>query len=57
MTSPVQRTKYNVYCDGRKIYTNLSQDEFFEVMEDLAQQFYQQGSPRPDQIETEMIED
>lgn len=46
---------YNILCKGRKIYSNLSQEEYFDIMEDLAVQFYQTGSPSPDEIETEII--
>jgi hypothetical protein len=47
--------RYNVLCNGRKIYSNLTQTEYFDVMEDLASDFYQKGSPRPDELETEVI--
>jgi hypothetical protein len=48
---------YNVLCKGRKIYTNLTAEEYFDVMVDLAEQFYQTGSPDPNDIETEIIGD
>ena len=46
---------YNILCNGRKIYSNLSEEEYFNVMEDLASEFYQTGSPNPNEIETEII--
>ena len=46
---------YNILCNGRKIYSNLSEEEYFNVMEDLAAEFYQTGSPNPNEIETEII--
>jgi len=49
-------TKYNIFCKGRKIYTNLTEEEYFNTMEDLAHDFYQSGSPNPNEIETEVIE-
>jgi hypothetical protein len=49
-------TKYNILCKGRKIYTNLTEEEYFNTMEDLAIDFYQSGSPNPNEIETEVIE-
>lgn len=49
--------KYNILCNGRKIYQNLTQDEFFDTMEDLAQQFYATGSPDPSELDTEIIGD
>jgi hypothetical protein len=46
---------YNILCKGRKIYSNLSEEEYFNIMEDLSIQFYQTGSPRPEELETEII--
>jgi len=50
-------TKYNILCKGRKIYTNLTEEEYFNTMEDLAIDFYQSGSPNPNEIETEIFEE
>ena len=46
---------YNILCKGRKIYSDLSEEQYFEVMEDLAQEFYKSGTPDPSDIETEII--
>ena len=46
---------YNILCNGRKIYSNLSEEEYFDIMEDLATEFYHTGSPNPNEIETEII--
>jgi hypothetical protein len=48
---------YNVYRKGRKIYTHLTREEYFDIMEDLSIEFYQTGSPRPEDLKTEIIED
>lgn len=48
-------TRYNVFCKDRKIYSDLSQNEFFDVMQDLAQSFYEKGDPDPSDITTEII--
>lgn len=45
---------YNILCRGRKIYQDLTEEEYFDVMEDLSQQFYQTGSPNPSELETEI---
>lgn len=50
-------TKYNILCKGRKIYTDLTEEEYFNTMEDLAIDFYQSGSPNPNEIETEIFEE
>jgi hypothetical protein len=46
---------YNILCNGRRIYSNLTEEEYFDVMEDLSIKFYQTGSPRPEDIETEIL--
>ena len=50
-------TKYNILCRGRRIYTNLTEEEYFNTMEDLAVDFYQSGSPNPNEIQTEIFEE
>ena len=47
--------KYNILCKGCKIYSSLTEKEYFDIMEDLAHDFYQTGSPNPNEIETEVI--
>jgi len=46
---------YNVLCKGRKIYSNLTEEEYFNTMEDLAIEFYQTDSPNPEDLTTEII--
>ena len=46
---------YNIICKGRKIYSNLTEEEYFNTMEDLANDFYLLGTPHPNEIETEII--
>jgi hypothetical protein len=48
---------YNILCKGRKIYSNLTEEEYFNLMENLSIQFYQTGSPQPEELETEIIGD
>lgn len=48
-------TMYNILCNGRKIYSNLTEKEYFDTMEDLAFQYYESGSPDPNDLETEII--
>jgi len=47
--------KYNILCKGRRIYTSLTEEEYFNVMEDLSIEYYQTGSPRPEDLETEIL--
>ena len=46
---------YNIYCKGEKIYSHLTQEEYFDMMEDLSVEFYQTGTPSPNDLETEII--
>jgi len=46
---------YNILCRGRKIFSSLTQEEYMDIMEDLAIEFYQTGSPNPSDLETEII--
>jgi hypothetical protein len=48
---------YNILCEGRKIYSSLTEEEYFQIMEDLSIQYYQTGSPKPEDLETEIIGD
>ena len=48
---------YNIYCKGRKLYSNLTQEEYFDTMEDLSVEFYQTGDPRPEDLNTEIIKE
>ncbi len=47
--------RYNILCKGRRIYTALTEEEYFDTMEDLSIEFYQTGSPRPEDLETEIL--
>ena len=44
---------YKVYIRGKEVYDRLTQNQYFELMEDLSIEFYQTGTPHPDDIKTE----
>ena len=46
---------YNILCRGRRIYSSLTEEEYFNVMEDLSIEYYQTGTPRPEDLETEIL--
>lgn len=46
--------KYNILCKGRVIYKDLTQEEYFDTMEELAEQFYATGQPDPSELDTEI---
>jgi len=47
--------RYNILCKGRRIYTSLTEEEYFDTLEDLSIEYYQTGSPHPSEIETEIL--
>ena len=47
--------RYNILCKGRRIYTGLTEEEYFNTMEDLSIEYYQTGTPRPEDLETEIL--
>ena len=53
--SKMADVSYNIYCKGRKLFSNLTEEEYFDMMEDLSIEYYQTGSPRPEDLETEII--
>ena len=44
---------YRVFINGKEAYTALTQGEYFDLMDDLSLEFYQTGTPHPDDIKTE----
>ena len=49
-----RRELYKIYRDGKVIFDSLSQMEYFDIMENLAIEFYQTGSPTNEQLKTEI---
>jgi hypothetical protein len=52
-----KQESFRILCNGRVIYQDLSQEEMFETMDDLSQQFYDTGLPNPDDLVVECIGD
>ena len=46
--------KYTVLHKGKVLYKNLTKEEYFDIMEDLSIEYYQKGSPRPQDLETKI---
>tara|TARA_R100001443_G_scaffold33554_1_gene47460 strand:- start:734 stop:898 length:165 start_codon:yes stop_codon:yes gene_type:complete len=45
---------YNILIKDKVIFSNLSEYEMFERLEDLSIEFYQTGQPHPNDIKTEV---
>jgi len=41
---------YTVYINGIEKFNSLTRMEYFDLMEDLSIEFYQTGTPHPDEI-------
>jgi len=50
------RTLYNIMCRGSVLLSNLTEQQFFDEMEGLAQCYYSTGVPGPSEISFETIE-
>jgi hypothetical protein len=48
---------YNIYCRDKLIHSNLTEEEYFNIMENLSQDFYLTGTPYPEDLRTEVIGD
>ena len=49
--------RYNIRnaITGEVLHANLSEEEYFDKMEDYALEYYNSGTPRPETLATEMI--
>ena len=41
---------YDIIIEGQPIHKGLSEEMFFDIMEDLSDSFYRRGFPHPDSI-------
>ena len=46
---------YNIFEGDKLLFENLTQDEYFDAMEDLASEYYENGSHHPQGLRTETI--
>ena len=49
--------RYSIYIEGVEKFSDLLEHEYFDIMEDLAIEFYQTGKPNPSDVHTEIIKD
>ena len=52
----MNKTRYTIFHKGNILYKNLTQEEYFDIMDDLSVEYYQTGSPRPQDLETKILE-
>jgi hypothetical protein len=51
------KERYNILCGTQIISKNLTEDEYFDKMDELSQEFYDTGTPNPQDLKTEIIGD
>ena len=55
--TPIRRTLYTILKNGEEVFTDLSQNEYFDRMQDFAVEFYLTGKNDPSEFTTKMIEE
>ena len=50
-------TRYTILHKGEVLYEDLTEEEYFDIMEDLSGEFYLKGSPKPQDLETKFIKE
>lgn len=43
---------YSILRNGEEVFSDLTQGEYFEIMQDYAIEFYKTGHPREDELKT-----
>jgi len=46
------KEKYTILLKGKVLYKGLTEEEYFDIMEDLSIEYYQKGSPKPQNLKT-----
>ena len=49
--------RYTILHNNKVLYKNLTEEEYFDRMEDLSIEFYQTGFPRPQELETKITKE
>ena len=55
--TPIRRTRYTILKDGKEIFSDLSQSEYFDRIQDFAVEFYLTGKNDPSEFTTQMKEE
>jgi hypothetical protein len=46
---------YNIKYHESTLFSNLTEEEYFDKMMDLSNQYYETGEPKPEQLRTEIF--
>ena len=50
--SEAMKEKNTILLKGKVLYKGLTEEEYFDIMEDLSIEYYQKGTPRPQDLKT-----
>lgn len=50
-----KQESFRILCKERVIYQDLTEEEMFELVDELSQKFYEEGLPNPDDIMVECV--
>ena len=48
---------YSITHKGEVLFENLTEEEYFDKMEELAEEFYEKGTPHPLELRTDVKEE
>ena len=51
----MMKENYTILHKGKVLYKGLTKDEYFDIMEDYAIEYYKTGRPTPAELETIII--
>ena len=55
--TPIRRTLYTILKNGEAVFTDLSESEYFDRMQDFAVEFYLTGKNAPNEFTTKMTQE
>ena len=55
--TPIRRTLYTILRNGEAVFTDLSESEYFDRMQDFAVEFYLTGKNDPNEFTTKMTQE
>ncbi len=47
--------KYDIYVGEKKVHSSITEDEMLDITQDFADEFYQVGTPHPDDVRVEYL--
>jgi len=55
MTNITDMELYDIYIKGSKEFSSISEEEMLDITQELADDYYKEGFPHPDEIEVRYL--